>query len=219
MARARKSSYSQPVESVGLGALERKLIASSPAFSMNQEETLAFLQIFAPPGSEYPMLYASKTTDENPDIYRDWLIKILEVLTDCYPAPVNMALDCLRKSLIEVNRGLTPNLFKPAKPAKGGKTNFAAQIAMNLAVLAANYIHDEVGNDDSYAEYLKLSGTSRLEIDRWRTRRIDPAYRQESIIAWYDLPSALVVLRNAISDYRKHSGRRSRSLAADEADA
>ena len=210
MSRSRKPEYKAPIEHVSHQSIERKLISASPVWTMAPDDLAALIDALKPPGDEYPMLYIPKPGDENPNAYRDWLIGMLGILTDCYPHPINMGLDCLRKSLIEVNRGLTPNLFKSHKPARGGKVNFSAQEAMNLAVLAANYVHDETGNDDSYEQSLFDAGTNRREIDQWKGGRIDPAYKCSAIVAWHDLPSAIDVLRGAIADYRKHSGRTSR---------
>jgi hypothetical protein len=210
MARPRKREYRTPIAAVPHSSIERKLIGASPAFTMGIEDSRALA--LAPPGLEYPMSYEPRAGDD-PDAYRNWLIKVLGVLTDCYPAPINMALDCLRKSLIEVNRGLTPNLFKPVKRARGGKRNFAAQEAMNLAVLAASYIHDVAGNDESYEKSLEVAGTTRIEIDQWRTSRIDPAYQCSAIVAWTDLAGAEFTLQYAVEDAKAATARKPRRKA------
>ena len=206
MGRRRKPQYQVPIEANTQTSIERKLINDSPAFQWSSEDCVALQSALAPPGAVYPMEFVPDADAENPNAYRDWLIRLLSTLTDCYPHPINMALDCLRLSLIEVNRGLTPNLFKPVKRASR-KGKYSAQTAANLAVLAANYIHDEVGNDDSFAEELVKAGTSRREIDGWRNGRIDPAFRRHATVAWTDLKSAKAVLAGAIEDYRAASAR------------
>jgi len=206
MVRRRRTEYLTPVESVPHDQLIRRLISASPAFATEGDGTL-WPQALPPPGNEYPMIHEPAPGEAN--CYRNWLINVLDVLVDCYPAPTNLALDCLRKSLIEVNRGLTPNLFKPAKRAKGGKANFAAQAAMDRAITAASYIHDECGNDASYETVLKIAGTSRREVEAWKGR-VDLSYSSTSTVSWYDLKSAEVVLRNSIADYRVHSPRKAK---------
>ena len=204
MVRRRRPEFREPVESLSHGELVRKLISASPSFA-TEGDALLWVGAFPPPGDEYPMVHEPLPGGKN--AYRDWLIKTLEVLIECYPAPVNMALDCLRKSLIEINRGLVPNLFKPAKSARGGKSNFAAQQAMNLAVLAASYIHDACQKDTSYEKTLEDCGTNRREIETWKNKRLHRAYHNPAIMAWYDQQSAEIALRNAILDYRRHSSR------------
>lgn len=208
MARPRKTEYRDPIEPCPHSSIELELITSSPAFNMAIEDQRLLAVALAPPGREYPMMYEPKAGDD-PDVYRNWLIKVLGVLVDCYPHPVNLALDCLRLSLIEINRGITPNLFKPAKRARGGKGNFAAQDAMNLAVLAASYIHDNVCNEYEYKDALSSAGTTAIEIAAWKTR-IDPAFRSHAIVAWYDLGSATRVLVNSVNLVRAQVGRKAR---------
>ena len=210
MARERKTKYPEPVGQEALTALERELIDNSPAFIMVGSDAAAFVTAFAPPGSDYPVLHKPKPDDPNPNAYRDWLIRVLSFLIECYPHPVNLALDSLKISLTEVNRGLTPNLFKPHKPAKGGKGNFGAQEAMNLAILAADYIHDNIGNDDAYAQVLADANTTGREIEGWRMR-IDPAFRCTSITAWAHLDGAQRVLATAVADVRLAIGRKPRA--------
>lgn len=208
MARPRKPQYQIPIEPQPHGTIARKVVAASPAFTMSAEDTHALEEAFAPPGQIYPMAYEPSAGEEN--AYRDWVIHVLSLLIDCYPSPIGLALDCIRKSLIEVNRGITPNLFKPVKRARGGKSNFAAQEAMNLAVLAANYIHDVQGDDQAYEKSLEVAGTTRIEIDQWRNGRIDPAYRCHAIIAWADLAGAERVLKYSVEDVKVEIARRAR---------
>lgn len=199
MPRKRKAEYRTPIEPIPYGVAGIKLVDASPAFRMSAEEWEEIAEAFAPPGSEYPMSHMPAPGQQN--AYREWLIRVLLVLTDCYPHPINLAMDTLRKSLIEVERGVKANLFQPARKARR-KSNFAAQEAANLAVLAANYIHDVCGNDEAYELILTNAGTSRLEIDSWRNGRIDPAYRTPAIVAWADYAGAQCVLANAIAGYR-----------------
>lgn len=206
MARPRKLKAVDPIATDSLSAFERRLIAASPAFQTHGFDIAGFMQAFAPPSAAYPGTRNADARDLDPNAEREWLIRVLGVLTQCYPHPVNMALDCLRTSLIEVNRGLTPELFKPHKPAKGGKSNFVAQQAMNLAVLAADYIHDEVGNDDAYRQELTEAKTTGIEIEVWRAR-IDPAYRNHAIVAWCDLEGAREALSSAVARAKEAIGR------------
>lgn len=207
MVRSRKPEYQLPIAPVPYGELARRLVNVSPAFAVDGDAGL-WIGAFPPPGTEYPMQH--EPAPGEPNVYRDWLISVLEVLVDCYPSPVNMALDCLRTSLIEVNRGLTPNLFKPPKSSKGGKSNYSAQKSMNMAVNAALYIHDYCGNDILYEKYLSECGTSKREIDAWKSGRIDPIYRNASIVGWHDLVSALIVLKAQIENYRAYSSRKTK---------
>lgn len=204
MPRVRKTRYREPIESAAPGATFRPMVASGPAYAMSHQDWKPIAEALMPPGNEHPMLHTPQKNE--PNDYRYWLIYVLESIKDCYRDPVHLALDCLRTSLIEVNRGLTPNLFKAAKPARGGLGNFAAQAAMNLATLAAEYINDERGNEDSYEEDLLAAGTSKIEIDQWKSR-IYPAYRQTAIIAWSDGEGARRVLKGAVADAKSHIGR------------
>lgn len=197
MARKRKEEYQAPVQAAP-HQLQAALLADP------DRHPAAFMMAFAPPGTEYPMSHVAPHGEQN--AYRPWMIMILGLLTDMYPHPVNMALDCLRKSLIEVERGITPNLFKPSKRAKR-KGNFAAHEAANLALCAANYIHDEIKDDQAYEQALADAGTTRIEINGWRNGRIDPLYRNHAIVGWADLAGAKLVLENAIRDYRKAMGK------------
>jgi hypothetical protein len=201
MVRQRSAKSVEPISPEPLGAFERQLIANSPAFQGGVFDMAAFMQAFAPPSSCYPGAKLPDKDDPAPNAERDWLIRVLGVLAQCYPHPVNMALDCLRISLIEVNRGLTPNLFRAHKPAKGGKSNAIAQEAMNLAVLAADFIHDEVGNDDAYRAELGNAATTGREIEAWR-HRIDPRYRNQAIVAWSNLNGAKRVLKYSVADVK-----------------
>jgi len=207
MARARKTKSVAPIEQDALTALERKLIANSLAFKMKGDDLGAFMQIFAPPHQTYPGLHMPSKDDPNPNAERDWFIRVLGFLVQCYPHPVNMALDCLRTSLIEVNRGLTPNIFKPHKAAKGGKANFVAQQAMNLAVLAADFIHDAACIDYDYQDALKAAKVTSREIELWR-KRIEPEYRCTAIVAWTDIGGAAKILVRSVQDVRNAIGRK-----------
>lgn len=207
MARSRKPEYQIPIEAVPHDSLARRLIAVSPAFA-NEGDAVLWASAFPPPGDEYPMSHEPTPGEAN--AYRDWLISVLAVLANCYPPPANMALECLRKSLIEVNRGITPNLFKVIKQAKGGKSNFAAQEAMNTAVLAASYIHDICANDMAYEAYLAKAGTNKREIDAWKNERIDPAYKNNALLVCYDLKSAEIVLTAQIENYRSYRPRKAK---------
>lgn len=209
MGRPSKPQYRSPLEPNRQTPIERKLIGDSIVFNWGADELQALALALAPPSAVYPMEWIPATETENPNAYRDWMIRVLSTLVDCYPHPLNLALDSLRLSLIEVNRGLTPNLFKPAKRASR-KGNYAAQSAANLAVLAANFIHDHVRNDAAFVQELEDAGTSRLEIDGWKNGRIDPAFRCDAILAFQDFKAAKSVLADAVADYRAASARKSK---------
>jgi hypothetical protein len=206
MASKRKQKFSAPISHEDIGALERIIIAESPVFRDSERYSAMFNQIFPPPNDRYPGLSSPEKNDPSVEVEREWIIRILDFLLECYPHPVNMALDSIRTGLIEVNRGLSPNIFKPHKPAKGGKSNFIAQQAMNLAILAADYIHDVVGNDDAYRQELIDAATSNLEIDMWR-KRLDRSYENRAIVTWSDLSGAKRVLARSVADAKAATGR------------
>lgn len=209
MARERKTKYATPIEGEALSAFRRELIAKSPAFNLSGLDATAFIHAFAPPHQAYPGLHKPDIDSPSPNAERDWLIQVLGFLTQCYPYPVNTALDSLKTALIEVNRGLIPNIFTPHKPAKGGKSNFVAQEAMNFSVLAADFIYDGVSVDYDYQDALKAAKVTSREIELWRAR-IDPAYRCTAIVPWADIEGAKRVLISAVQEVRLAIGRKTR---------
>jgi hypothetical protein len=206
MARKRSKKYSMPIEREDISQLERIIISDSPAFRDSENYRAIFTSLFPPPNDRYPGLILHEKNDPSANDEREWLIRILSFLVECYPHPINMALESIKVGLVEVNRGLSPNLFRPNNPAKGGKANYIAQEAMNLAILAADYIHDNIGNDDAYRKVLEEAATNSREIDGWR-KRLDPSYRNKAIVAWGNLAGAKQVLTRSVAKAKDAIGR------------